>query len=54
MANIRWAVVAIQQAARHLSGEESSIELALTGRIVPELELEILMLTEEYDEGRVG
>ncbi len=54
MAHIRWAVVAIQQAARHLSGEESSIELALTGRIVPELELEILMLTEEYDAGRVG
>ena len=54
MAHIRWAVVAVQQAARHLSGEEPSIELALTGRIVPELELEILMLTEEYDAGRVG
>ncbi|MCP4328022.1 MAG: phosphotransferase family protein [Alphaproteobacteria bacterium] len=54
MAHVRWAVMAAQQAQRHLSGEETSIELALTGRIVPELELEILMLTEEYDEGRVG
>ncbi len=54
MAHVRWAVVAVQQALRHLSGEERSIELALTGRMVPELELEILMLTEEYDEGRVG
>jgi aminoglycoside phosphotransferase (APT) family kinase protein len=54
MANVRWAILALQQAQRHLSGEEKSLELALTGRIVPELELEILMLTEEYDEGRVG
>ena len=43
-AHIRWAVIALQQAARHLSGEELSLELALTGRIVPELELEILGL----------
>ena len=54
MAHVRWAVMAVQQAGRDLSGEEPSLELALTGRIVPELELEILMLTEEYDEGRVG
>lgn len=47
LAHIRWAVIALQQAHRHLSGEEPSLELALTGRIVPELELEILMLTEE-------
>ena len=53
MAHIRWAVIAVQQAWRHLSGEEPNLELALTGRIVPELELEILMLTEEADEGRV-
>lgn len=54
MAHVRWAVIAVQQAQRHLSGEEKSLELALTGRLVPELELEILMLTEEADEGRIG
>jgi len=45
-AHVRWAVIALQQAARHLSGAEPSLELALTGRIVPELELEILNLID--------
>jgi aminoglycoside phosphotransferase (APT) family kinase protein len=45
-AHVRWAVIALQQAARHLSGQERSLELALTGRIVPELELEILNLID--------
>jgi aminoglycoside phosphotransferase (APT) family kinase protein len=45
-AHVRWAVIALQQAARHLSGEERSLELALTGRIVPELELEVLGLID--------
>lgn len=39
---IRWAVIAIAQAARHTSGAEPSLELALTGHIVPELELAVL------------
>ena len=34
-AHVRWAVIALQQAARHLSGAQRSLELALTGRIVP-------------------
>ena len=46
MAHIRWAVIALQQAQRHLSGIEPSLELALTGRIVAELEHEILELTK--------
>ncbi|MCO6056909.1 phosphotransferase family protein [Pseudomonas sp. MOB-449] len=46
MAHVNWAVIAIQQAERHLSGEESSLLLALTGHTVPELEYEILRLTE--------
>jgi aminoglycoside phosphotransferase (APT) family kinase protein len=46
MAHIRWAVIAADQAARHLSGQERSLELALTGHIVPELEWEILALAE--------
>lgn len=45
MATLRWAIIAQQQAQRHLSGEEPSLELALTGTRVPELELDILRLT---------
>ena len=45
MAHVRWAVIALQQAGRHLSGVERSLELALTGHILGELELEILNLT---------
>ncbi|QCF28015.1 phosphotransferase family protein [Hydrocarboniclastica marina] len=45
MAHVRWAIVAVQQAERHLSGRQHSLELALTGRMVPELEYEILKLT---------
>ena len=41
-ATIRWAVIAIAQAERHISGAEPSLELALTGHIVPELELDVL------------
>lgn len=47
MAHLRWAVIALQQADRHLSGRQRSLELALTGRLVPELEMEILHLTTE-------
>ena len=45
MAHVRWAIVAVQQAERHLSGKQHSLELALTGRLVPELEYNILTLT---------
>ncbi len=45
MAHVRWAVIACQQAARHVSGEQLSLELALTQHLVPELELEVLSLT---------
>ena len=41
-ATIRWAVIAADQAARHLSGREPSLELALTGHMVPELEWGVL------------
>ena len=46
MAHTGWAVIAIQQAERYCSGEENSLMLALTGHIVPELEWEILNMTE--------
>lgn len=45
MAHLRWAVIALQQGERHWSGEELSLELALTGAIVPELELAVLRAT---------
>jgi aminoglycoside phosphotransferase (APT) family kinase protein len=45
MAHVRWAIIALQQAQRFLSGEESSLEAALTGHVVPGLEFELLKLT---------
>jgi aminoglycoside phosphotransferase (APT) family kinase protein len=47
MAHMTWAVIAVQQAERHCSGQEDSLLLALTGHIVPELEWEILNLTQD-------
>ena len=44
MAHLRWAIIALQQAQRHRAGGERSLELALTGRIVHELEYEALRL----------
>ncbi len=46
MAHLRWSIIALQQAQRHLSGVEPSLELALTGKIVAELEWEVLQLTD--------
>ena len=45
MAHIRWAVIALQQGERHISGGEPSLELALTGRRAAELEYEVLKMT---------
>ena len=45
MAHLRWAVIALQQRERHRSGIEPSLELALTGHLISDLELEILELT---------
>jgi aminoglycoside phosphotransferase (APT) family kinase protein len=44
MAHIRWAVIALQQGARHASGQEPSLHLALTGRIADELGFDALKL----------
>jgi aminoglycoside phosphotransferase (APT) family kinase protein len=46
MAHLRWAVIALQQAARHTSKEQRSLELALTSQLVPDLELEIVRLID--------
>ncbi|HEY2134084.1 MAG TPA: phosphotransferase family protein [Acetobacteraceae bacterium] len=47
LATIRWAVIATSQAQRHLSGAEASLELALTGHVVPELELDVMRMVRE-------
>jgi aminoglycoside phosphotransferase (APT) family kinase protein len=44
-AHVRWAVIALQQGERHVSGREPSLELALTAHIVPELEWQVLEMT---------
>lgn len=46
MAHVRWAVIALQQTARHGSHKERSLELALTAQVVPDLELEIVRLID--------
>lgn len=50
MATVRWAVIALQQGMRHISGEEPSLELALTGRRIGELELDMLMQLKSMGE----
>ncbi len=49
MAHARWAVIALQQGWRHVSGAEPSLDLALTGRRAAELEYELLRLTAPED-----
>jgi len=46
MAHVRWAVIALQQADRFVTGGTANLEWALTAHVVPELELEILNMTE--------
>lgn len=47
MANLRWAIIALQQAGRFTSGAEDGLELALISRRVPEMEAEIIALTRD-------
>jgi aminoglycoside phosphotransferase (APT) family kinase protein len=46
LASARWAVIALQQGDRYITGGERSLDLALTGRRAGECELEILMLLD--------
>jgi aminoglycoside phosphotransferase (APT) family kinase protein len=46
LGNLSWAVGALAQAQRHLSGQERSVELASLGRLCAEMELELLNLIE--------
>jgi len=52
MAEVRWGVIALQQAARHMSGGEQSLELALTGYMVPEMELNLIEAVRRAAGGR--
>ena len=52
MAEIRWAVIALQQARRNDSGEELSLQLALSGQMVAEMEYHMLSLITEIEENR--
>jgi aminoglycoside phosphotransferase (APT) family kinase protein len=49
MAMTRWATIALQQGQRHLSGRESSLELALTGRLLPQIEFDLLNHIRELE-----
>jgi aminoglycoside phosphotransferase (APT) family kinase protein len=46
MANIRWAVIAMQQSDRYLIDGARSLSTAITGRRATECELELLMLLD--------
>ena len=45
MAHVRWAIIALQQVDRFLSGTSKRLEHALLGRRIAELEFEILRMT---------
>ncbi|TBH21824.1 phosphotransferase family protein [Thermus thermamylovorans] len=48
LGNVRWGLGALNQARRHLKGEERSVELAVLGRLAAEMEYEVLHLLERY------
>jgi aminoglycoside phosphotransferase (APT) family kinase protein len=47
LGNIRWGVICLAQAERHLSGADPSVELASLGRRSTEMQLEALRLIEK-------
>lgn len=49
IAHLRWALIALQQGQRHLSGEEPSLAMAITSRVVDHLELIVLRMTSPTD-----
>lgn len=50
LATVRWAVIALHQGERHLSGDEHSMELALTGRKAVEMEFDVLTQIRAIEE----
>ena len=51
-AHLRWALIALQQGARHDSGAEPSLALALTGRMADTLERDALRMALSLDPSR--
>jgi aminoglycoside phosphotransferase (APT) family kinase protein len=47
--NVKWAIGALRQSRRHLSGEQRSVELAILGRLAAETEYELLDLIEKAE-----
>lgn len=47
MGNIRWGIICLSQAERHLSGRDPSVELASLGRRSAEMQIEALRLIEK-------
>jgi aminoglycoside phosphotransferase (APT) family kinase protein len=47
--NVKWAIGALKQSRRHLSGEQRSVELAILGRLAAEMEYELLDLIERAE-----
>jgi aminoglycoside phosphotransferase (APT) family kinase protein len=54
MATVRWAVIALEQAARAYVQKENSLELALTGEVVPSLEWDILDFIDRIERRDIG
>ncbi|EDP66147.1 aminoglycoside phosphotransferase [alpha proteobacterium BAL199] len=50
LATVRWAIIALHQGERHLSGREFSMELALTARKAAEMEYDLLAQIRSIDE----
>ncbi len=50
LSNVRWAIGTLNQAQRHLSGEEPDLEFASLGRRCAEMEFEALSLIKVADE----
>lgn len=47
--NVRWAVICLKQAQRHLSGQDPSVELASLGRRSLDMQAEALALIQRID-----
>jgi aminoglycoside phosphotransferase (APT) family kinase protein len=49
LGNIRWGIICIAQADRHLSGKDPSVELASLGRRSAEMQYEALRIIQAMD-----
>jgi aminoglycoside phosphotransferase (APT) family kinase protein len=47
LGNVSWAIVTLNQARRHLSGQEPNLEFASLGRLCAEVEMEALALIKQ-------